>query len=90
MTTSLPAESQGHEQNGFWSIRLTRTTACLMSIFGPALLFIPLVLVIEAMEEMPRELAGDGIGSFAILCFGVAAVGMRFYFASWYARQGTQ
>lgn len=67
-------------------MRLTRRTACLMSLFGPALLIIPLLLILMATRQFKGNSASDVLGQIGMLLLVAAVVSMRFYFARWYAR----
>lgn len=86
MTIPAPALSQDQNRNWLRNLRLTRRTACLLSLFGPALLIIPLLLVLMATRELKGSGASDVFGLIGMLLFVAAVVTVRFYFARWYAR----
>lgn len=86
MTTPATMPPPAQDGNGFWTIRLTRTTACLMSLFGPVLLMLPLMLFISVTNALSDRGGADIGGLTVILVFLFAVAGMRFSFARWYAR----
>jgi hypothetical protein len=72
-------------------MHLTRTTACLMSLFGADLLLVPfLLLVMAARASQANGGAHDVLGLIGMLLFVAAIVSIRFYFARWYARDKGQ
>lgn len=86
MTIPSPAPPQVQNKSWFRSMRLTRTSAWLMSLFGPALLLVPLLLVAIAMRAFQADGEGnDVLGLVGMLLFVAAVVTMQVYFARWYA-----
>lgn len=86
MTIPAPSPSELESKSGFRSLHLTRTTAWLLSLFGPGLLLVPLLLVVMAMRAFQAYGGGnDVLGLIGMLLFVAAAVTMRVYFARWYA-----
>jgi hypothetical protein len=62
-------------------MRMTRTIACLLSLFIPLIVVFPAVLVFVSLPRMPEWLS-----AFLLIAVAAGIIALRVHFASWYAR----